>query len=64
MPGPRPARGVLVIGVALPLLALLAAVPVPWGWGLSYLDITIALVFYWVSASSDLLRWHPCLPRR
>ena len=32
--------------VAFPLLALLAAVPVAWGWGLSWLDLGLALGFY------------------
>ena len=32
--------------VALPLLALVAAIPVAWGWGLSWLDLGLALGFY------------------
>jgi stearoyl-CoA desaturase (delta-9 desaturase) len=32
--------------VALPLLALLVAAPVAWGWGLSWLDLGLALGFY------------------
>jgi len=35
--------------VALPLLALLAAAPVAWGWGLSWLDLGLALGFYCVT---------------
>src|SRR5687767_13474471 len=30
-------------------VALLAAVPVAWGWGLSWLDITLAVLFYCIS---------------
>jgi stearoyl-CoA desaturase (delta-9 desaturase) len=37
------------IFVAVPLLALLAAVPIAWGWGLGWHDILIAFVFYMVS---------------
>ena len=37
------------IFVALPLLALLAAVPFAWGWGLGWHDILLAFVFYMVS---------------
>jgi len=48
-PAPRWALVVLTAGVVVPLLALIAAVPVAWGWGLSWLDITIALAFYLVS---------------
>jgi len=40
---------VLAIGVAVPFLALLAAVPIAWGWGLSWLDLTIGLVAYLVT---------------
>jgi stearoyl-CoA desaturase (delta-9 desaturase) len=57
-PPPRWAYGVLAIGVAVPLLALLAAVPVAWGWGLSYLDIGIALAFYWVSGLGVTVGFH------
>src|SRR6185436_13141941 len=48
-PPPRRAIGVLVLIVVVPFLALLAAVPVAWGWGLSWVDVTIGLVFYLVS---------------
>ena len=37
------------IFVALPLLALLAAVPFAWGWGLGWHDVLLAFVFYMVS---------------
>jgi stearoyl-CoA desaturase (delta-9 desaturase) len=40
---------VLAVIVAVPFLALLAAVPVAWGWGLSWLDVVIGLVFYLVA---------------
>ncbi|MGQ0629653.1 MAG: acyl-CoA desaturase [Sporichthyaceae bacterium] len=32
--------------IALPLLALFAAVPVAWGWGLSWLDVGLGVGFY------------------
>ncbi len=35
--------------VAVPLVALVAAVPLLWGWGLGWHDVAIALVFYTVS---------------
>src|SRR5688500_13288334 len=44
--------GILIalwVFVILPFAALVAAVPVAWGWGLSWLDVAIGLVFYCVS---------------
>src|SRR6202050_5713921 len=35
--------------VAVPLVALIAAIPLMWGWGLDWHAVVIALVFYWVS---------------
>ena len=57
-PPPRWALGVLTAGVALPLLALVAAVPVAWGWGLSFLDIILALTFYLVSGFGVTVGFH------
>jgi stearoyl-CoA desaturase (delta-9 desaturase) len=36
--------------VIVPFLALIAAVPVAWGWGLSWLDLAMATVMYVVTA--------------
>src|SRR3954471_8728140 len=35
--------------IAVPFLAVLAAVPIAWGWGLGWSDIVIALVMYFIS---------------
>ena len=35
--------------VAVPLVALAAAIPLLWGWGLGWHDVLIALAFYWLS---------------
>jgi stearoyl-CoA desaturase (delta-9 desaturase) len=40
---------VLGFVVAVPFLALLAAVPVAWDWGLSWPDVSIGMVAYLVS---------------
>jgi stearoyl-CoA desaturase (delta-9 desaturase) len=44
--------------VILPLLALVAAVPFAWGWGLTWVDVTIALVFYVVSGLGITVGYH------
>ena len=50
-PEPRPAfeRFLVAVFVAVPLLALVAAVPLAWGWGLGWHDVIIAIAFYLVS---------------
>lgn len=57
-PPPTSAMVLLVVGVVVPFVALLAAVPVAWGWGLSWLDITIAVGFYLVSGFGVTVGFH------
>ena len=49
---------VLAVGVVVPFLALLAAVPVAWGWGLSWLDVAIAVVAYLVTGFAVTMGFH------
>jgi stearoyl-CoA desaturase (delta-9 desaturase) len=42
----------------LPLLALIAAVPLAWGWGLGWTDIGIAVGFYVVSSLGVTVGYH------
>jgi stearoyl-CoA desaturase (Delta-9 desaturase) len=44
--------------VAIPLVALVAAVPLLWGWGLGWHDVVIALVFYCVSGAGITVGFH------
>jgi len=44
--------------VAVPLLALLAAVPLAWGWGLSWIDIGLAVFFYLLSGFGITVGFH------
>jgi stearoyl-CoA desaturase (delta-9 desaturase) len=44
--------------IAVPILALIAAVPVAWGWGLGWHDIVIALVFYAISGHGITIGFH------
>ena len=55
-PGQRALVGVFVV---VPLLALIAAIPVAWAWGfLGWHDAIIALVFYWVSGLGITVGFH------
>jgi stearoyl-CoA desaturase (delta-9 desaturase) len=44
--------------VIVPLLALLAAVPIAWGWGLTWVDVAIALPFYVISGLGITVGFH------
>ncbi len=44
--------------VAVPLLALVAAIPLAWGWGLGWHDVVIALVFYYISGLGISMGFH------
>jgi stearoyl-CoA desaturase (delta-9 desaturase) len=44
--------------VFAPMLALLAAIPFFWGWGLNWHDIVIGAVFYWVSGLGITVGYH------
>jgi stearoyl-CoA desaturase (Delta-9 desaturase) len=67
-PGPRPdfepepsgtAERILVgVFVGVPMLALLAAAPLAWGWGLGWHDIVIAVVFYYLSGLGVSMGFH------
>ena len=66
-PGPQPildgTRGIpqqvgVYVFVVVPLLALIAAVPFAWGWGLGWADVAIAAVFYVVSGLGITVGFH------
>jgi stearoyl-CoA desaturase (Delta-9 desaturase) len=50
----------LLVGifVFVPMLALLAAIPFAWGWGLNWHDLVIGAVFYWVSGLGITVGYH------
>ncbi|MDQ1691252.1 MAG: hypothetical protein QOD87_1360 [Pseudonocardiales bacterium] len=66
-PGGKPvlagqkARGeqtALYIFVIVPFLALVAAIPFVWGWGIGWTDVVLALVFYYVSGTGVTVGFH------
>jgi stearoyl-CoA desaturase (delta-9 desaturase) len=55
------ARGeqiLVAVFVVVPLLAVAAAVPVAWGWGLGWHDIVIAVVMYAISGHGITVGFH------
>jgi stearoyl-CoA desaturase (delta-9 desaturase) len=44
--------------VALPMAALVAAVPFAWGWGLSWVDVVLAVVFFYISGLGVTVGYH------
>jgi stearoyl-CoA desaturase (Delta-9 desaturase) len=51
-------RFLVAVFVAVPLLAVLAAIPLAWGWGLGWHDIVIAFVFYVVTGMGITMGFH------
>ena len=48
----------LAIFIVVPFAALVAAIPVAWGWGLHWRDIVIAFVFYAISGHGITVGFH------
>jgi stearoyl-CoA desaturase (Delta-9 desaturase) len=53
-------RFLLAVFIVIPLAAVVAAVPVVWGWGLGWSDIVILVVFYAVSGLGVTVGFHRC----
>ncbi|MEU6643015.1 acyl-CoA desaturase [Saccharomonospora sp. NPDC046836] len=49
---------VLKAFLLIPFLALVAAVPFAWGWGLSWVDLVLAVVFYTVATLGVTVGYH------
>jgi stearoyl-CoA desaturase (delta-9 desaturase) len=59
-PEPESIGSRILVGVfvAVPLLAVLAAVPLAWGWGVGWHEIVIAVAFYYVSGLGISMGFH------
>jgi stearoyl-CoA desaturase (delta-9 desaturase) len=58
---PPPAAGqnaVVKLFVIIPFLAVLAAAPFAWGWGLSAVDIGLAVFFYFLTLAGTTVGFH------
>ncbi|MFG2307752.1 acyl-CoA desaturase [Streptomyces sp. NPDC048566] len=48
----------LLLFIAVPFLALLAAVPLVWGWGVSWLDLGLLVFFYFLGCHGITIGYH------
>src|SRR5271155_613070 len=51
-------RVLVGVFVAVPFLALIAAVPLAWGWGLGWHDAVIAIAFYFIAGLGGSVGLH------
>ncbi|HYH31000.1 MAG TPA: acyl-CoA desaturase [Pseudonocardia sp.] len=51
-------QALVVAFMIIPLLALAAAVPLAWGWGLSWLDVGLAVFFYFLTGLGVTVGFH------
>ena len=58
--GRPPRHEQLLVGIftVIPMLALIAAVPLAWGWGLSWLDVGLAVGFYFFTGLGITVGFH------
>jgi len=51
-------RILISIFVVVPMMALIAAIPIAWGWGLGWHDVIIAVAFYYLSGLGIAMGFH------
>ena len=58
--GQRPRGATALVGTffVVPMIALAIAVPVAWGWGLSWVDVALAVFFYCLSGLGVTIGFH------
>ena len=57
-PRPRSEQLLAAVFVVMPTLALAAAVPLTWGWGLNWTDVGLAVGFYFLSGFGVTIGFH------
>ncbi len=57
-PAPLSVMVAMSVGVVVPFLALLAAIPIAWGWGLHWLDVALVVLFYFGSGFGVTVGFH------
>ncbi len=55
---------VLALFIIVPFLAVVAAVPVLWGWGLNWRDLVIAVAMYWLTGHGITVGFHRAFTHR
>jgi stearoyl-CoA desaturase (delta-9 desaturase) len=50
--------GLLVVFIVIPFLAVLATIPLAWGWGLGWSDVVVFLLFYVASGLGITVGFH------
>src|ERR1044072_9893419 len=50
--------------ILVPFAALVAAVPLAWGWGLTWLDVGLAIFFFYLSRLGVALGYHRAFTHR
>ena len=65
--GPKPvvsgrrngwAQFAVYLFVAVPMVALVAAIPFAWGWGLNWVDVVLAVAFFYLSGLGVTIGYH------
>jgi len=51
-------RVILFLFIAIPLIAVVAAIPIAWGWGVGWLDLALLAITYTIAAGGITVGFH------